>query len=147
MAQVKKTVLVPHSAQYMYNLVDDVAQYPVFLPWCGGVDLIHQDENTTVATLHIDYHGLRQHFTTENHKIFPSKMTIQLKEGPFKKLEGTWTFTPLSEAACKIEFYLNYEFSNQLLEKIISPVFNQIANTFVDGFVARADAIYDKKQG
>ena len=126
----------------MYNLVDKVEDYPKFLPWCGGVDLIKRDETTTVATLHIDYHGIRQNFTTENHKVFPGKMDIKLVNGPFRHLEGDWRFIELAEDACKIEFRLNYEFSNFLLEKLISPVFSHIANTFVDAFVHRAEQIY-----
>lgn len=144
MAHVKKTVLVNHSAGSMFLLVDDVEQYPQFLPWCGGVDLIQQDDASTIATLHIDYHGLHQNFTTENHKTFPSAMEIQLKNGPFKHLNGSWHFVALSDDACKVEFSLNYEFENHFLEKIIAPVFNHIANTFVDGFVKRANAIYAK---
>jgi ribosome-associated toxin RatA of RatAB toxin-antitoxin module len=144
MAHVKKTVLVNHSASCMFLLVDDVEQYPKFLPWCGGVDLILQDDVSTTATLHIDYHGLRQNFTTENKKTFPESMEIKLKNGPFKHLNGAWQFLALSEDACKIEFSLNYEFENHFLEKIIAPVFNHIANTFVDGFVKRANTIYTK---
>lgn len=128
----------------MFLLVDDVTQYPKFLPWCGGVDLIQQNDHSTIATLHIDYHGLRQNFTTENHKTFPETMEIQLKNGPFKHLNGAWHFLALSDEACKVEFSLNYEFENHFLEKIIAPVFNHIANTFVDGFVKRANAIYTK---
>lgn len=142
MAQVKKTVIINHSAGRMFLLVDDVLKYPEFLPWCGGVDLIEQNDHLTTATLHISYHGLRQKFTTENTKVFPDSMSIQLIDGPFKHLDGTWKFIPLNDEACKIEFSLNYEFSNQFLEKIIAPVFSHIANTFVDGFVIRADKIY-----
>ena len=144
MAQVHKTVLINHTAAQMFALVDDVLKYPEFLPWCGGVDLISQDENSTVATLHIAYHGLHQKFTTENHKTYPSLMDIQLKNGPFKHLEGVWKFVALNDEACKIEFMLNYEFANAFLEKIIAPVFSHIANTFVDSFVARADVVYKK---
>jgi ribosome-associated toxin RatA of RatAB toxin-antitoxin module len=142
MAQVKKTVIINHSASEMFLLVDDVLKYPEFLPWCGGVDLIHKDDQSTTATLHIAYHGLHQSFTTQNSKTFPSLMTIQLKDGPFKHMDGVWQFTALNDEACKIEFSLNYEFANHFLEKIIAPVFNHIANTFVDGFVVRADKIY-----
>ena len=145
MAQVQKTVLISHSASRMYALVDDVSKYPEFLPWCGGVDLIKQDNQSTIATLHIAYHGLHQNFTTENHKTQPNLMEIQLKDGPFKHLEGVWRFIELNDEACKIEFRLNYEFANSFLEKIIAPVFSHIANTFVDGFVARADVIYKNK--
>lgn len=146
MAHVQKTVLITHSANRMFALVDDVKKYPEFLPWCGGVDLIKQDEVSTIATLHIAYHGLRQKFTTENHKTTPSLMEIRLKDGPFKQLEGVWRFTALSEEACKVEFMLNYEFENAFLEKIIAPVFSHITNTFVDGFVTRADQVYKNKE-
>jgi ribosome-associated toxin RatA of RatAB toxin-antitoxin module len=145
MAQVEKSVLVPHSATQMYQLVDAPERYPEFLPWCGGVDLKQRDEAITVATLHIDYHGIKQNFTTENTKTFPTLMDIKLVDGPFRHLEGVWRFIPLSEDACKIEFKLHYEFSNHLLEKIIAPVFSHIANTFVDAFVERAEIIYTSK--
>ena len=141
MVYVEKTVLVHHSAAQMFNLVDDVEHYKAFLPWCGGVDLIERSEATTTATLHIDFHGLKQQFTTQNEKRFPDAMDMKLKDGPFKHFEGNWRFTPLSEDACKIEFHLEYEFSSALLSQLISPVFSQIANTFVDSFVTRADNI------
>lgn len=142
MAQVEKTVLVGHSCERMYALVDAVENYPAFLPWCGGTEVIHRDDHSTTATIRIDYHGLKQQFTTQNIKTYPSLMEIRLKDGPFRQLEGLWRFIPLSEEACKIEFRLTYEFSSSLLEKIISPVFSHIANTFVDSFVARADQVY-----
>jgi ribosome-associated toxin RatA of RatAB toxin-antitoxin module len=145
MNKVEKTVLVMHSAEQMYTLVDAVEDYPKFLPWCGGVDLLERTETSTSATLHINYHGLKQNFTTQNIKTFPHSMKIELIDGPFKHLDGSWRFTSLQPEACKIEFSLNYKFANSFLEKIIAPVFNHIAATFVDGFVARADKIYSIK--
>ena len=145
MAQVEKTVLVPHSAAEMFVLVDAPERYPEFLPWCGGVDLKLRNETRTVATLHIDYHHIKQNFTTENTKTFPTLMDIRLVHGPFRHLEGIWKFVPLAEDACKIEFKLHYEFSSHLLEKLIAPVFSHIANTFVDAFVERAEQVYTQK--
>lgn len=145
MHKVEKTVLVMHSAAQMFALVDAVEDYPKFLPWCGGVDLLERSESSTSATLHINYHGLKQKFTTQNSKQFPHSMQINLKNGPFKHLDGDWRFTELRADACKIEFRLNYEFANNFLEKLISPVFSHIAATFVDGFVARADKAYSTK--
>ena len=142
MNRVEKTVLVMHSAAQMFALVDAVEDYPKFLPWCGGVDLHERTESSTSATLHINYHGLKQNFSTQNNKVFPHSMDIELKDGPFKHLDGDWQFVELRADACKIVFRLNYEFANSFLEKLISPVFSHIAATFVDGFVARADKIY-----
>jgi ribosome-associated toxin RatA of RatAB toxin-antitoxin module len=146
MNKVEKTVLVTHSAEDMFTLVDTVENYPTFLPWCGGVDLLKRDEAVTSATLHINYHGIKQKFTTTNGKVFPTNMDIALEDGPFKHLTGDWHFIELRPDACKIEFRLNYEFANSFLEKLISPVFNHIAATFVDGFVAQADKIYAPKR-
>ena len=142
MAQVQKSVLVAHSALRMFELVDAVEKYPEFLPWCGGSECTFRDASVTRATLHINYRGIRQTFSTENSKTPPVLMQIRLVEGPFRVLEGSWRFTDLSGRGCKVELSLQYEFSNRLLEKLIGPVFGYIANTMVDAFVKRAQSVY-----
>lgn len=142
MALVEKTVLIERSAQQMFDLVDRCEDYPVFLPWCSSTEVKFRDEHKTVATLHINYHSVQSHFTTENTKEIPSSMTIRLVDGPFRRLEGAWRFKALAENACKIEFQLHYEFSSKFFEKIIGPVFSHIANSFVDAFVRRAQRVY-----
>jgi ribosome-associated toxin RatA of RatAB toxin-antitoxin module len=142
MARVEKSVLVAHTPERMFALVDKVEEYPIFLPWCGGTELIVRDEFRTEATLHIAYMGIRQSFTTENTKQHPREMRIRLKEGPFSEMEGDWLFLPLGSDACKVEFRLQYVFSSRVLETILSPVFSHITNTFVDAFVRRADEVY-----
>ncbi len=142
MAEVKKLVLIEFTPEQMFVLVDRCEDYQQFLPWCGGAELHERTDTLTVATIHINYHGIKAHFTTENTKRHPFEMHIRLKEGPFKHLDGGWFFTPLGDTACKIEFNLHYQFSNRLLEKALGPVFNHIANTFVDSFVKRAEQVY-----
>ncbi len=142
MALVKKSLLIERSAQQMFDLVEDIESYPAFLPWCSRTQVDFRDEKKTVATLHIDYLGIRSHFTTENHKDIPSAMRIRLVDGPFRRLEGGWLFRPLAENACKVEFQMSYEFSSKMFEKIIGSLFGQITNTFVDAFVRRADTVY-----
>jgi len=144
MSEVNKSVLVGYSAQEMYALVDAVESYPEFLPWCGGAQVDFRDENMTRATLHIAYRGIKQSFTTENHKQPPHVMSMKLVEGPFRTLDGDWRFTDLSGQGCKIEFRLRYVFSSKLLEKLVGPVFNYIANTIVDGFIRRAEKVYGR---
>ncbi|MDO8890255.1 MAG: type II toxin-antitoxin system RatA family toxin [Sulfurimicrobium sp.] len=142
MAIVEKSVLVLHSAQQMFDLVDGVELYPQFLPWCGGTDVKWRDEASTVATVMIDYHRIKQSFTTENAKQIPSLIEMKLQDGPFRHLDGCWRFIALNESACKIEFRLHYEFSSKLLESLVGPVFNHITNNFVDAFVERAEKVY-----
>lgn len=142
MAVVHKSVLVAFSAEQMFDLVDTVEDYPKFLPWCGGVEVRERSADRLIATLAINYHGVRQSFTTENTNVRPTMMKMKLLEGPFRHLDGTWTFKPLRADACKIEFDLHYEFSNRLLDQIIGPVFGMIANSFVDSFCKRAEVVY-----
>lgn len=142
MAEIEKTVLVPYSAERMFHLVDDVAKYPEFLPWCGGTTVIHLSESVTHATVNINYHHVKHSFSTENKRTPPVLIEMTLLNGPFEHLDGHWRFIPLSDDACKIEFRLHYTFSHKILEKLVGPVFHMIANSFVESFIERADAIY-----
>ncbi len=142
MALVEKSVLLPYSAEQMFALVDNVADYPLFLPWCGGASVTAVGENTIHATVHINYHHIKQSFTTENVRQTPHNIAMTLQDGPFRHLDGNWHFTELSPTACKIEFRLHYEFSSKLLEKMVGPVFHYVANSFVDAFTHRAEKVY-----
>jgi len=142
MALVEKSMLVAYSAEQMFNLVDRVEEYPQFLPWCGGASVVDGEGTTVHATVHIDYHHIKQSFTTENVRNPPQQIDMKLLDGPFRQLDGCWQFIPLSPSACKIQFRLHYEFSSKLLEKLVGPVFHYIANNFVDAFIQRAEKVY-----
>ncbi len=142
MAIVEKSVLVGHSAAQMYALVADVEAYPQFLPWCSGTEVKQLDAHRAAATLHVNYHGLRLHFTTENQMDAGALIDMRLVKGPFKHLDGFWRFVPLSQQACKIEFRLSYELSGKLMEKLAGPVSSHIANPLVEAFVKRAVTLY-----
>ena len=144
MADVKKLVLIEFTPAQMFELVDRCEDYPQFLPWCGGTEVHLRTDTITAATIHINYHGIKAQCSTENTKRWPNDMKLRLTEGPFTRLDGHWRFTPLGETACKVEFSLHYQFSSKLLEKVLGPVFNHIANTFVDSFVKRAGQVYAK---
>ena len=142
MADVNKTVLIGQSADRMYSLVTDVARYPEFLPWCGGVDIYEQTETVLDAKIKIHFKGIEQFFHTRNTNQRPNSIDMQFVDGPFKKFTGQWRFISLREDACKIEFNLHWEFKSAILDKIIGPVFSYIASTFVDCFVKRAEQLY-----
>ena len=142
MQRVRKSVLVPYAAARMFELVDRIDDYPRFLPWCAGATTLETHPGGKTARIDIDYHGVRAHFTTDNVNTPNSLIVIRLKHGPFRKLHGEWRFLALDQAACKIEFELTYEFATPLLEKVVGPVFHHIANTFIEAFVKRAEALH-----
>jgi ribosome-associated toxin RatA of RatAB toxin-antitoxin module len=139
MVIVDRSVLVGYSAQRMFALVEDIESYPQFLPWCGRTVISVREPRRTVATLHVDFHGLRQQFTTENVHQSGARIDMKLVAGPFRNLDGHWVFTALDDHSCKVEFSLRYQFAGGLLEKAVGPVFHRIADSLVDAFVRRAE--------
>ena len=132
----------------MYALVTDVPSYPVFLPWCEKAEVLTQASPGMTARLHLRYAGLRHAFTTQNTHVVDQSVVMALIDGPFSELDGTWRFVPIGadpNTACRIEFDMRYAFSSSALETVLSPVFDRVANTFVDSFVQRAEQVYGKR--
>lgn len=156
MKHVRKSVLLWYSPREMYDLVVGVPEYPRFLPWCAKAEVIDHTDQAMTARLHIAYAGVKHAFTTRNVHVPGEQVQVALVDGPFSVLEGAWRFVPLvapggqdaggavevQPQACKIEFDLAYAFSSKALEAVVSPVFDRIANSFVDAFVRRAEQVY-----
>ncbi|WP_415902189.1 type II toxin-antitoxin system RatA family toxin [Neptuniibacter sp. QD29_5] len=142
MTQVDRSALVLHTAEEMFDLINDVARYPEFLPWCASTEIISRTDDELVATLFLSKGGLKYSFTTRNQLNRPVSMTLELEEGPFSRLSGVWDFKPLSDEACKVSLSLQFEFSGKIASMAMSKVFNQVATTMVDAFVTRADQVY-----
>ena len=147
MKHVRKSVLLWYSPREMYDLVTGIARYPEFLPWCDRADLLQTHEDGVTAKLGLAYMGVRHSFTTRNVQVAPESVKVLLVDGPFSVLDGTWLFKALGrpgseQPACKIEFDLRYAFASPALEAVVSPVFDRVANTFVESFVRRAEDVY-----
>jgi ribosome-associated toxin RatA of RatAB toxin-antitoxin module len=142
--RIQKTALVPYTVHQMFTLVNDIANYPSFLPWCKSVTIHSQTESEIVATLKMGNVGLKKAFSTTN-VIKPNEsIEVRLLEGPFSHLEGQWDFQKLGEEGCKISLNMAFEISNKLLRISLEPVFTKIANTLVDAFVQRANELHGK---
>lgn len=145
MKTVQKSVLIWYSAAEMFNLVTDVARYPVFLPWCDQAEVLSQTPDSMMAKVGISFAGLKQSFTTQNTHELNRKVTLKLVSGPFSKLDGEWRFTPVgndSQRACKVELTLRYDFASMALAALVGPVFDKIAGSMVEAFVKRAKQVY-----
>lgn len=142
MALVDKSALVHHSASQMYELVADVAAYQDFLPWCSSSRLISSSDTEICGEIEVSRAGITQKFSTCNPIVPGEKMLLKLRDGPFRKLEGTWLFTALGDNACKVSLQLEFEFSGKLINAAFGKVFSSIANELVDAFCKRADEVY-----
>ncbi len=142
MPQVSRSALVPFSAAQMYQLVNDIPSYPLFLPGCTGGRVINASEHEMMAAVEVAKAGIRKTFVTRNTLSDNHSITMQLIEGPFRQLMGVWRFTPLRPDACKVELYLDFEFTNTLIEITFGRIFKELAASMVQAFTRRAHEVY-----
>lgn len=142
MTTISRNALVTHSAAQMYELVNGIAQYPAFLPWCRETHILHQDEDEITATIRFAKHGIDASFSTRNRLQKNKMIEMRLLEGPFHHLQGFWRFEAMGSVGSKVSLDIEFELSNRLLRITVGPVFSQIANSLVDAFVKRAREVY-----
>lgn len=144
MPQINRNALVMFSAQSLFDLVNDIEQYPAFLPNCSGATIIEATEQQITASLEIKKGPVCKSFTTKNTLTDGNKISMALVSGPFKQLNGHWLFTKLDDQACKVELILEYEFSNKLIEMAFGNIFKEVASNMVQAFIQRAKVVYGK---
>ena len=142
--EIHKSALIGQSAADMFDLIEAAEHYPEFLPWCADAVILTRDESVVSARITVDYLAVRFSLTTRNPKRRPHWMGVHMQEGPFKRFEGEWRLTELAAEACKVEFYLRYEFGI-LFGILAGPVFEGIATSLVDAFVNRAEQVRGEK--
>jgi ribosome-associated toxin RatA of RatAB toxin-antitoxin module len=142
MKQVSRSALVSFSAEQMFDLVNDVARYPEFLPGCSGSRVIESSNGAMVASVDVSKAGISKTFTTSNELVSGEAIMMNLVDGPFKTLKGGWFFTALDEQACKVELKLEFEFSSKMIEMAFGKVFNELTNNMVNAFTKRAKQVY-----
>ena len=144
MQVVERSAIVSFTPAQMFALVNDVARYPEFLPWCVGARIVDSSEGERLASVRIARGVLRAEFTTRNTLQRDAQILMQLVEGPFKHLQGLWRFDAIGERGSRVQFGVEFEFKNPLTAAAFSSVFQAVCATIVDAFVLRAKEIYPK---
>ena len=147
MPTVSRSASVAASARQMFDLVNDIEAYPAFLEWCTGARVESATPTEVVATVKVGLAGLNQSFTTRNALEPPSgddagRIRMELVAGPFRRLDGSWTFRPLPDGGCEVRLDLDYELSLSPLRFALGLVFEEIARSQVGAFVKRAETLY-----
>lgn len=143
MPQVNRSALVMFSARQMYDLVNDVAAYPQFLPGCVGSRIVSDENNVMIASVDVSKAGIKKTFTTRNTLTENERVDMALVDGPFKLLSGGWSFLALDDNACKVNLDLEFEFDNKLAEFAFGKVFKELAGNMVTAFSERAKVVYE----
>jgi len=135
--------VLPYTWEQLYGLVAEVEKYPEFLPWCLAARIRKREGNTFWADLVIGFKMIRERFTSQV-KLSPDERRIDVEytDGPFKYLNNHWIFTPMAENRCEIDFYVDFEFKNRMLQGLMTVLFDEAVRRMVNAFEARAKALY-----
>jgi ribosome-associated toxin RatA of RatAB toxin-antitoxin module len=155
MREVRRSALVPYTPQQMYGLVNDVARYPDFVPWCPATRVLAESVDSITATVEIARAGVRLALTTRNSMRPGERIDMRLLAGPLRSFEGSWHFLPiLAESAspgeasavrgCRIELEVRFEFGSAALGVLFGPLFEASWDSLVDAFVERARAVHGR---
>jgi ribosome-associated toxin RatA of RatAB toxin-antitoxin module len=142
MQVVERTALVTYSPAQMFALVNDVARYPEFLPWCVGVRVTDVSAAERIAALKIEHGVLQTEFTTRNTLTPNSQILMQLTHGPFRNLTGAWRFEAIGTRGSRVNFRVDFEFKNRVAAAAFNAVFETLCGSIVDAFVLRAQKVY-----
>lgn len=142
MTIIERNALVPYNPRQMFELVNNIEDYPRFLPWCSASEVSSRSDEEVEASIQIAWSGMHKSFTTRNTLYPHERMDMKLVDGPFRSFEGKWSFIPVGEHGCKVHMSLEFEFTGSMLDRFFQPIFNNIANSLVDAFCKRAVEVY-----
>jgi coenzyme Q-binding protein COQ10 len=149
MKEIQRSALVPFTPEQMFGLVDDIERYSEFLPWVASAKLLESTDSARIGRLEISRSGLHEHFTTRNIVTPPRRLEMKLVDGPFRVLEGVWTFDPVGEGATqgtRVGLALRFEFKNRMMDLLLAPKFASSCDAMVDAFAKRARDVFGRSR-
>ena len=138
--------IVSYRQDQMFDLVADVAKYPEFLPWCLASRVRKSSSTVMTADLVIGFKRVRETFTSRVELVPFRRIEVQYIKGPLRYLKNSWSFEPHPDG-CEIDFTVDFEFRNKVLQKLIGSLFGEAFRRMVGAFEARAQALYGAPDG
>ena len=136
---------LPHTQEQMFQLVSDIENYSEFLPWCISTRIRSREGNELLADMVIGYKVFREGFTSRVILTEPERIDVTYSRGPFKYLNNHWIFLPEADGTCTVDFYVEFEFRSNLMQKMIGLIFNEAVKKMVHSFEERAYVVYYSK--
>lgn len=145
MPKVSEQVLIPHSADKLYELVRDVRRYPEFIKWIRAIKVSQESGSADEAysclgTASVHFKGFDEQFSTYvDADPVARKIDVKLKRGPFRHLRNRWQFDPRDEATTRVHCFIDYEFKNPVLGLLARTNSRLAVEKIIGSFRAEAD--------
>ena len=122
----------------IFNLINNIEEYPKFLPWCKKTEVTKESENSQIGKIFISKSFINWSFSTKNIIVRNKSISLSLIDGPFDNLDGSWNFKKIDDNNTHVSLEINYKFKNSLIELSIEPIFTTIMNSILESFVDQA---------
>jgi ribosome-associated toxin RatA of RatAB toxin-antitoxin module len=142
MREVNRSALTPYSPAQMFALVEDIERYSEFLPWVSRAELLERKDDEIIGRLEMHRAGVTEKFTTRNVLDPPRQITLHLVSGPFRTLEGRWTFENIADRGTRVSLFVRFEFTSSVLALLLTRSFEKNCTDLLNAFVARARKVY-----
>ncbi len=142
MIEIRRSAIVRHTPEQMFDLVNDVEAYPSRFNWCVGAEVLSREADVVTARLDLKVAGLVQSFSTRNTLDRPRRLHMHLVEGPMRALEGTFTFDALGDEGCKVSLALDFDYPGRLGAAALRVGFKVLADRMVDDFCRVANVLH-----
>jgi len=141
---VKKiTKTFNYSKKDLIELVLRIEDYKFFLPWCINSKILTSNKNKEdlkiIADLEIGFKSFREVYTSN---VFydnkNSKIEVTSVSGNIKKLLNIWEFEIIDKKSCTVNFFIDIELKNPIINIIFSKFFNYGFDKILNSFEQRA---------
>ena len=138
-------MLIPHTAENLYELVQDIRRYPEFIKWITDI-AVSQEQSapdgvySCLGTASVTFQGFNERFSTfVNGDPGARRIEVRLKDGPFRHLKNRWQFDPREDGRTRVHCFIDYEFKNPMLRILARANSRLAAELIIDAFRAEAD--------
>jgi len=138
MKKIYKEEEINVAMSIIFNLINNIEEYPKFLPWCKKTEVTKESENSQIGKIFISKSFINWSFSTKNIIDRNKSISLSLIDGPFDKLDGSWNFKEIDDNNTLVSLEINYKFKNSLIELSIEPIFTTIMNSILESFVDQA---------
>lgn len=142
----RETKLFPYEPAQVFDIVADVQRYPEFLPWCVGARVFHRDRDVFDAEVLVGFRFIRERYSSRVKLARPDTIDVNYTSGPFRHLVNNWRFRAVPEG-CQVEFFIEFEFRSQMLQRLIGGLFHEAVRKMVAAFESRARQLYGTPTG
>ena len=122
----------------IFNLINDVENYPNYLPWCTSTEVDRKSESLLIGKIFVSKSFIRWNFSTKNQIKKNESIKLELVDGPFDSLDGQWLFSPIDEHNTKVSLEISYKIKSSIIELSIEPIFTSIMNSILESFIQEA---------